>query len=118
VLCDAGFQSSDRTSWVVEGLIPYLTDRDAQDLLVTVGELSSPGTALALDQPTIPEDSLLAQARAMKAMETITSMWRGGMRETQWRGFATVAGKPSFSRASRWRSGTVDCSLRSSVVTL
>lgn len=80
-LRDAGFRSNEPTAWAAEGLFPYLTDDDAQELLREVAKLSNAGTTLAIDQPTIPEDSLLAQAQAMKDMEAITSMWKGGMRE-------------------------------------
>ena len=80
-LRDAGFHASGRTAWVAEGLIPYLADGDARRLLVSVGKLSSPRTTLALDQPSIPEDSLLARAQAVEAMDDITSMWKGGLRD-------------------------------------
>lgn len=75
----AGFKPTARSAWIAEGLIPYLADDDAQRLLITIGTLSSPGSQLGLDQATIQDDSLLAQARAMPAMEAIASMWRGGL---------------------------------------
>lgn len=80
-LANAGFHPSDSTAWVAEGLIPYLPDDDAQRLLVGIGDLSRSRTSLALDQPTIPEDSLLSRAQSMRALDEITSMWKGGMRE-------------------------------------
>jgi methyltransferase (TIGR00027 family) len=78
-LLSAGFKPTARSTWIAEGLVPYLADDDAQRLLITIGTLSSPGSQLGLDQATVTDDSLLAQARAMPAMEEIASMWRGGL---------------------------------------
>ncbi len=78
-LLAAGFKSTERTAWVAEGVLPYLSNDDAHHLLVSVSELSSSGTTLALDQPCIPEDSLLARAQAMPVMEDVASMWQGGL---------------------------------------
>jgi methyltransferase (TIGR00027 family) len=78
-LLGAGFKPTARSAWIAEGLVPYLADDDAQRLLVAIGSLSSRGSQLGLDQATIQDDSLLAQARAMPAMEEIASMWRGGL---------------------------------------
>jgi methyltransferase (TIGR00027 family) len=92
-LLSAGFRPTARSAWIAEGLVPYLADDDAQRLLITIGTLSSPGSQLRLDHANIPDDSLLAQAHAMPAMEEIASMWRGGLsgnaivwlREQGWR---------------------------------
>jgi methyltransferase (TIGR00027 family) len=78
-LIAAGFISSDRTAWIIEGLIPYLAHDDAHRLLIAVDQLSSPGSRLALDQASVADDSLLSQARAMPTMAQITSMWKGGL---------------------------------------
>jgi methyltransferase (TIGR00027 family) len=80
-LIAAGFESSARTAWIAEGLLPYLSDHDAERLLVTVGELSSTGSRLALDH-TASDESLLGQARAIPTMNAITAMWKGGLRES------------------------------------
>ena len=80
VLIAAGFVSSDRTAWIIEGLIPYLAHEDADRLLIEVDQLSSPGSRLALDQASVADHSLLSQARAMPTMEQIVSMWKGGLR--------------------------------------
>jgi methyltransferase (TIGR00027 family) len=78
-LLGAGFEPTARSAWIAEGLVPYLADNDARRLLIAIDTLSSPGSQLGLDQATIQDDSLLAQARAMPAMEEIASMWRGGL---------------------------------------
>jgi methyltransferase (TIGR00027 family) len=78
----AGFESSARTAWIAEGLIPYLASHDAERLLITVGDLSRTGSRLALDHAGIDDDSLLGQARAIPTMGQITGMWKGGLYET------------------------------------
>jgi methyltransferase (TIGR00027 family) len=78
----AAFDATARTAWMVEGLIPYLSDRDAERLLITVSELSSPGSRLALDHASGDDDSLLSQARAIPTMDEITAMWKGGLNGT------------------------------------
>src|SRR3954452_18388909 len=54
-LRDAGFRGRVRSAWLAGGLIAYLADEDAQWLLRRVGDLARRSSALALDQPTIPE---------------------------------------------------------------
>jgi methyltransferase (TIGR00027 family) len=78
-LLAAGFISGDRAAWVIEGLIPYLAQEDADRLLIGVSRLSSPGSRLALDQPNVADDSALSQARAMPTMKQIAAMWKGGL---------------------------------------
>ena len=46
---DQGFDAGRPTAWVAEGVIPYLTHDAAERLLIRVGEVSSPGSRLALD---------------------------------------------------------------------
>jgi methyltransferase (TIGR00027 family) len=99
-LREAGFRTHERTGWVIEGVIPYLPDGDAERLLVSVSELSTPGARLALDQPTIPDDSLLARARELQAMDEITSMWKGGMRED--------TNTATWLREHRWSADAFD----------
>lgn len=48
-LKDAGFNSSIPTTWLMEGLAPYLTVRHMEELALDVGTLSAPGSALWLD---------------------------------------------------------------------
>jgi methyltransferase (TIGR00027 family) len=94
----AGFGSSAGTTWIAEGLIPYLASHDAERLLITVGDLSSTGSSLALDHAGIDDDSLLSQARAIPTMDQITGMWKGGLRETA----------DSWLRQHGWQVETVD----------
>ncbi|MGH3848753.1 MAG: SAM-dependent methyltransferase [Pseudonocardiaceae bacterium] len=45
----AGFQGGQHTAWLAEGLLNYLTDKDNNMLVSTVGRLSGSGSTLALE---------------------------------------------------------------------
>jgi methyltransferase (TIGR00027 family) len=79
VLTAAGFQPTQPTAWLVEGLLIYLSADQAAHLLTSVGELSAPASQLAFEHGTIADTSLLAQARAMPAMDQFTKLWKGGL---------------------------------------
>jgi len=48
-LLAAGLRPDEPTHWVIEGLLPYLTEDRAQALLETLSGLSAPGSSLALE---------------------------------------------------------------------
>lgn len=48
-LSEAGFNSSEPTTWLMEGLAPYLTRDIMHGLAKDVGDLSAPGSGLWLD---------------------------------------------------------------------
>ena len=48
-LREAGFNASEPTTWLMEGLAPYLTVAIMHGLAEDIGELSAPGSALWLD---------------------------------------------------------------------
>lgn len=77
----AGFDQGLRSAWIAEGVVPYLPAGAAERLLDAIGRLSFPGSRLAMDQPSLRGDSLLAAASAMPSMDQITSMWKGGLVE-------------------------------------
>src|SRR5829696_2115689 len=60
-LTAAGFDPGVATVWLAEGLVQYLDDAQSSRLLVTVSELSAPGSravfdyleAAAVDQPAV-----------------------------------------------------------------
>ncbi|MFI6448465.1 SAM-dependent methyltransferase [Kitasatospora sp. NPDC050543] len=74
LLRGAGFDPAEPTAWLAEGLLVYLTAEQAAALLGAVGELSRPGSRLALERArtgtTALDDPSLAH---------ITSLWRGGL---------------------------------------
>lgn len=49
VLQRSGFETTRPTTWLAEGLIPYLSSQDEQDLLDSVQQLSAPGSWLAVE---------------------------------------------------------------------
>lgn len=49
-LVAAGFLAEEPTAWLVEGILMYLTENERNRLLDRVGELSAPGSRLALEQ--------------------------------------------------------------------
>ncbi len=73
-LVDAGFDVTRPTAWLVEGLLVYLTAEEAAALLSTVGELSAPGSRLALERGrsgnTVLDDPSIAH---------VTSLWKDGL---------------------------------------
>ena len=78
-LTGAGFDPSQPTAWLVEGLLVYLTYDDAARLLETVGGLSAPGSRLSCEQ------GRSAMQRAAQSAETgaseATSLWQGGIED-------------------------------------
>ncbi|MFT3764061.1 MAG: SAM-dependent methyltransferase [Minicystis sp.] len=45
----AGLAPSERSAWLVEGLLPYLHEADVRRLFMQLSTLAAPGSALALD---------------------------------------------------------------------
>lgn len=80
-LVAAGFDPAAPTAWLAEGLLVYLTADEAARLLSAVGELSAPGSRLALERGDIAGSSFLAQTPGMGTMEQYASLWRGGLGE-------------------------------------
>ncbi|GHF54797.1 S-adenosyl-L-methionine-dependent methyltransferase [Streptomyces mashuensis] len=73
-LAGAGFAADRPTTWLAEGLLVYFTAEEAAGLLSAVGELSAPGSRLALERGrsgrTVLDDPSVAH---------ITSLWKGGL---------------------------------------
>lgn len=77
----AGFQTTEPTAWLAEGLLLYLSADEAAHLLTAVGQLSVPGSQLSFEHGAIADTALLAQARAMPTMDRYTALWKGGLGE-------------------------------------
>jgi len=77
----AGFDPRRPSAWTAEGLLPYLSGRDAARLLEAVGELSDAGSRLSFDFDEFADDSMLSALRAEPAMAGVASMWEGGLGE-------------------------------------
>ncbi|MFI1973315.1 SAM-dependent methyltransferase [Streptomyces cinnamoneus] len=73
-LIDAGFDANRPTTWLVEGLLVYLTAQEAATLLSTLGELAAPASRLALERgrsgKTVLDNPSIAH---------VTSLWKGGL---------------------------------------
>ncbi len=78
-LTRAGFNSTRPTAWLAEGLLLYLTAREAGQLLTGVSELSAPGSQLSFEHSPMGSASLTATARQMPTMQQYTTLWKGGL---------------------------------------
>ncbi len=113
-LIDAGFASNARTAWLAEGLLPYLSTDDAARLLSLIGELSPEGSQLSFEYDEFADDATLTQALAKPAMQEVTSMWKGGLKENpadwlrrhQWK----VSTRNRSTLAKEYRRPTPDSS--------
>lgn len=73
-LAEAGFDATAPTAWIAEGLLGYLPP-DAQDrLLDTIGELSAPGSRLAVE--SVPSHHEADQEEMREKMQASTDTWR------------------------------------------
>jgi methyltransferase (TIGR00027 family) len=72
-----GFEASEPTAWLVEGLLIYLTAEEAAHVLTAAGELSAPGSRLSCERGN--SGAMAAAAEATPATGTFTSLWKGGL---------------------------------------
>jgi methyltransferase (TIGR00027 family) len=78
-LIAAGFDATDPTAWLIEGLFIYLSAEEAARLLTTIGELSAPGGEVAFEYENLRTDPLRAHAATSPAMASYTALWKGGL---------------------------------------
>ncbi|WP_235022299.1 SAM-dependent methyltransferase [Amycolatopsis alkalitolerans] len=90
----AGFDPGVRTAWLAEGLLIYLTFDEAAHLLSSVGELSAPGSRLALEHGPVP-------ANAWKIPKQYTALWKGGLGDGAPDWFAQHGWQVRFDELSR-----------------
>jgi methyltransferase (TIGR00027 family) len=76
VLLDGGLRPSERTAWLAEGLLIYLTAEEAGQLLATITGLSAPGSRIAFEYNDTGD---VSRARSMPGMSRITALWKGGL---------------------------------------
>jgi methyltransferase (TIGR00027 family) len=83
VLLDSGLRPSERTAWLAEGLLIYLTAEEADHLFATITGLSAPGSTIAFEYTDYLSDdagtSPISYARTMPGMSRITALWKGGL---------------------------------------
>jgi methyltransferase (TIGR00027 family) len=90
-----GFDPTVPTTWLVEGLLIYLTAPQAARVLEAVTELSAPASRLSFEQSTLTStpDTLTALLRSGETAP-VSRLWQGGLGEdgAAWleqRGWAT-----------------------------
>jgi methyltransferase (TIGR00027 family) len=79
VLLDSGFHPTERTAWLAEGLLIYLTAEEAGHLLTAATDLSAPGSRIAFEYNDTSDGSPVSRARTLPGMSRITSLWKGGL---------------------------------------
>ncbi|MFD9211387.1 SAM-dependent methyltransferase [Streptomyces sioyaensis] len=83
-LVERGFRADEPTAWLVEGVLVYLTERDADHLLDRIGALSAPGSRLSVEHVTRSmvdtEGTKEAAAAAPEGvMSLLSSLWKNEM---------------------------------------
>ena len=81
-LVAAGFDESQPTAWLIEGLLVYLTYDDAAQLLETVGQLSAPGSTLSCELGRGARQlAQIAATRSGAGASEAVSLWQGGIED-------------------------------------
>lgn len=73
-LAEAGFEANRPTAWIAEGLMGYLPPEAQDRLLDQIGELSAPGSRLAVE--AVPSQQEADQQEARERMQASTDQWR------------------------------------------
>lgn len=75
----AGFDPDQRTAWLAEGLLSYLTTQDNDTLIRAVGSLSGPGSTVALEVIHASAISHGPMAVIADRMASFGAPWRSGI---------------------------------------
>jgi methyltransferase (TIGR00027 family) len=78
-LTRAGFDPTQPTAWLAEGLLIYLSANQAGQLFTGIGDLSAPGSQLSFEQGSIASNALLTEAQTAPSMIQYTELWKGGL---------------------------------------
>ncbi|UMB69373.1 class I SAM-dependent methyltransferase [Mycobacterium paraterrae] len=73
-LAEAGFDKSQPTAWIAEGLLGYLPPEAQDRLLDNISELSADGSRLATE--AIPDASGVDEEKVRETMRKATDKWR------------------------------------------
>ena len=105
-LAEAGFDASAPTAWIAEGLLGYLPP-DAQDrLLDTIGDLSAPGSRLAVE--AVPSHNELDQEELRDKMQESTDRWRSHGFDLDFSELVFLGERADVTEYLRGRDWTVD----------
>jgi methyltransferase (TIGR00027 family) len=88
-LVRAGFHPGEPTAWLAEGLLIYLTQDECDQLLDGIGQLSAPGSRLAIEYADQARVHLMIDALGESPNTAfIKSLWQSGGEEdpTSWLG--------------------------------
>jgi methyltransferase (TIGR00027 family) len=82
----AGHQPATPTTWVWEGVVPYLSRTDVNDTAAAISGRSAPGSRLVVNyqSPAMSAAGGRLVARAMTALAGRSSPWAGEPRRSSW----------------------------------
>jgi methyltransferase (TIGR00027 family) len=82
----AGHQQSVPTTWVWEGVVPYLSRPDVTATVAVLAEQSAPGSRLVVNYQTPAPSAVIGRlaARTMTALARRPSPWRNEPRRSSW----------------------------------
>jgi methyltransferase (TIGR00027 family) len=85
-LTPAGHRAGEATTWIWEGVVPYLDRADVRATLATIAELSAPGSTLIGNYQTPSAGAALGRltARAMSTVARRPSPWHDEPRRSSW----------------------------------
>jgi methyltransferase (TIGR00027 family) len=85
-LAAAGHEPSRPTTWVWEGVVPYLRRADVAATVAVLAEQSAPGSRLVVNYSTPMLSAVAGRlvARAMSGLARRPSLWRGEPRRSSW----------------------------------
>jgi methyltransferase (TIGR00027 family) len=85
-LAAAGHQPSVATTWLWEGVVPYLAKADVRSTVAVIAGRSAPGSCLIVNYQTPAVSAVLGRlaARAMSAAARRHSPWRDEPRRSSW----------------------------------
>ncbi|MDI5961307.1 SAM-dependent methyltransferase [Streptomyces sp. SL13] len=83
-LAEQGFRADEPTAWLVEGVLVYLSEEDANGLLARISALSAPGSHLAVEHVTramVESDQakVAAAAEPEGAVKLLSTLWKNEM---------------------------------------
>lgn len=78
-LTEAGFDTTEPTAWLAEGLFVYLSAPEVAQVVGSISDLSAPQSQLAFDDAAIADAFLLAQAETMPGMQQFSTLWKDGL---------------------------------------
>jgi methyltransferase (TIGR00027 family) len=85
-LASAGFEQSVATTWLWEGVVPYLSKADVTATVAVLARHSAPGSRLVVNYQTPSPSAVIGRlaARTMTALARQPSLWRSEPRRSSW----------------------------------